>query len=222
VVTLPIFPLPNSILYPGVYAPFRIFEERYKVMLKSIEQSGTEMAISYAPELQPGKFFPSMICGAGIVRVLKRYDTGESDILVFGTKRVKFDKYVQELPFLIGEGHVLELNREMPEKTEKDLLLEIRDMLINWLFMNFDDSSRAIQFFKNVEDLEPVCNFIAFHFVTDFEKKQKLLEENMLEAKAQNIWQILKDLDASGEPPPKNNLIVFPGSSGSESGGTIN
>jgi len=209
---MPIFPLPRSILFPGIYAPFHIFEERYKTMLKKIEAESSILAVSYAPEVQPQKFYPHMICGAGSVRVVKRYDTGESDILVFGTHRIKFHSYVQEIPYLIGEGEVLQLDRDMPAKTEEDLLNQIKEMLIQWVFSHFEDSTRAIQFFKTIADLEPLCNFVGYYLVGDMEKKQDLLEENELQRKAQAVWQILKDMDVSGEGPkdPKGPTFLFP------------
>ncbi len=211
VVKVPIFPLPNSILYPGVYLPLHVFEERYKNMLKKVMESDGELAVSYAPEVQPDKFFPNMICGSGPVRILKKYESGESDILVFGTQRIRFNKYVQELPYLIGEGEVLHINREMPQKTHDDLLVQIRDMVIGWIFANIEDSQRPIQFFKNMADLEPLCNFVAFHFIPEFDKKQKMLEEDSLEAKAQVIWKVLKDFEASGEKNPIGAPLIFPG-----------
>jgi ATP-dependent Lon protease len=179
-------------------------------MLKKVEDSQSLMAVSFAPELSPNKFFPSMTCGVGVVRILNRYENGESDILVFGKERMKFTRYTQEVPYLIGEGTILEMNREMPKETEKTLLTDIREMLISWIFSNFDDASRPIQFFKNVTDLEPLCNFVAYYFVNDFDKKQKLLEENMLESKAQIIWQVLKDMEATGGPGPLATSLIFP------------
>jgi Lon protease-like protein len=215
---MPIFPLPTSILYPGIFAPFHIFEERYKTMIKKIEETKGLLAVSYAPELQPGKFFPSMTCGLGHVRILQKFKNGESDILIFGKQRIKFNKYIQEVPYLIGEGHILETNRDMPAETEKQLMTDIREMLINWIFTNFDDSARPIQFFKNVIDLDPVCNFVAYYFISDMEKKQKLLEEDNLEIKAQAIWQVLKDIEATGSPGPLNIPLIFPKSTGEDGG----
>jgi Lon protease-like protein len=209
-IQLPIFPLPTSILYPGIFVPFHIFEERYKLMIQKVEETKSLLAVSYAPELQPNKFFPHMICGAGHVRVLQKFDNGEKDILVFGKQRVKFNRYIQEVPYLIGEGQILEINKDMPAATEAELLRDVKDMLINWIFTNFDDSVRPIQFFKNVVDLEPLCNFVAYYFVNDFEKKQKLLEEEILEVKAQAIWQVLKDMELSGSPGPRDIPLIFP------------
>lgn len=180
-------------------------------MIKKVLETGGDLAVAYSPEMQPGKFFPQMICGAGPVRVLNKAENGESNILVFGNKRIKFHKYIQEIPYLIGEGEILGINREMPKKTEEDLLTQIRDMLITWIFTNFDDSRRPIQFFKQILDLEPLCNFVAYYFVPDMEKKQKLLEENELELKAQVIWQVLKDNEISGGKGPSGQPLIFPG-----------
>jgi Lon protease-like protein len=213
-VEIPIFPLPRSILFPGIYVPFHIFEERYKTMLKKVEETQSHLAVSYAPELQPGKNFPCMVCGAGPVRVIRRYESGESDIIVLGLERIRFHKYIQEVPYLIGEGEILPINREMPKSTEDQLLTEIREMLINWVFTNFDESNRPIQFFKNSSDLEPLCNFVAYYFVNDLDRKQRLLEEELLENKAQAIWQVLKDLEDSGGPGPRSangHPLIFPG-----------
>ena len=211
-VQLPIFPLPASFLFPGIYVPLHIFEDRYKGMIKKVLEMDGDLAISYAPEIQPGKVIPHMICGAGPVRTLRQAEAGGSDILVFGTHRVKFHRYIQEIPYFIGEGEILTLDRDMPSKTEEDLVAQIRDMMVSWVFVNYADSARPLQFFKNITDLEVLSNFVAYYFVTDLEKKQKLLEENNLEIKAQAVWQILKVLEDSGDKGPAGELLLFPGS----------
>lgn len=207
---LPIFPLPETVLFPGVFLPLRIFEDRYKLMLKTIEDSDSEIAISYAPELSPNVFYPHMVCGTGQVQVLQKYDNGEADIMVIGTRRVRFDKYVQEVPYLIGEGEVVESDKEMPEKTAASLLDEIQEMLIQWLFAQYDDPSRPIQLIRNSADLEYLTYFAGYYFINQIEEKQKFLEEIKLEVRAQKIWQILKDLLGSPDQGPVSQTIIFP------------
>jgi Lon protease-like protein len=209
-IQIPIFPLPTAFLFPGIYVPFHIIEDRYKTMIHKVLEMDGDLAISYAPELAPGKPSPNMICGAGPVRVLRKFDTGESDILVFGTHRVKINRFIQEVPYIIGEGEILAIHRDMPSKTEEDLTIQIRDMMVSWVFVHFDNSARPLQFFKNLTDLEVLVNFVAYYFVADLDKKQKLLEEDNLEAKAQAIWQVLKQLEASGEKGPAGELLFFP------------
>lgn len=172
------------------------------------------MAVSYSPEFKSGQHFPSRVCGAGPVQVLKRYEGGEADILVMGATRVKFNRFIQEEPFLIGEGEVVETDKEMPEKTQKTLLHDIRQMLISWFFTQMDDAERPIQFFKNVNDLELLTHFVANYFVPDLEQKQMILEDNSLESRAQVVWQVLKDITGPNpvQPsPPSADVLIFPG-----------
>ena len=145
--------------------------------------------------------------------MVKRYDSGESDILVLGTKRIKFTRFIQEVPFLIGEGEFIETEKEMPEATQTQLVTELKQMLISWFFTKMDNAERPIHFFKNVSDLEVITHFIANYFVSDLETKQMILEDNSLESRAQTVWQILKDL--SGDDPlnemPESEVLIFPG-----------
>lgn len=212
-IQLPIFALPKSHLFPGIYLPLHVFEPQFKAMLEFVEQNNSLMAVSFSPEFKSGEFFPSRVCGAGVVNVVQRYEDGSSDILVVGTHRVKFRRFVQETPFLIGEGEFLDTDKSMPAKTAEKLLRELKEMLIQWFFAKFDDSERPIQFIKNVADLEMITHFVAQYFVTDLEQKQQLLEDDSLESRSQMVWQVLKDI--SGPNPvqeaPGAEVLVFPG-----------
>lgn len=212
-IQLPVFALPKSHLFPGIYLPLHVFEKPYKAMLEFVLQNNSLMAVSYSPEMKSGEFFPSRVCGAGVVNVIQQYEDGASDILVVGTHRVKFKRFVQEVPFLIGEGEFLDTDKSMPEKTQEKLLTELKEMLMGWFFSKFDDSERPIQFIKNVNDLEMITHFAAQYFVTDLEQKQQLLEDDKLESRAQLVWQVLKDItgpDPLQKAPPAE-LFVFPG-----------
>ena len=213
---MPIFALPKSHLFPGIYLPLHVFEDRYKQMLQYVEDNKTLLAVSYSPEFKPGQFFPSRVCGAGPVQIIKKFESGESDILILGTERVKFSKFTQEVPFLIGECELLETDSDMPDSTRKDLVNDIRQTLISWFFTQMDDSERPIHFFKNVTDLELLTHFVSNYFVNDPEQKQVILEDNSLESRAQTVWQVLKDI--TGPNPvnasPSAEVLNFPGTDG--------
>ncbi len=215
-IKIPIFALPQSHLFPGIYLPLHVFEDRYKQLLEYVEENKTIMAVSYAPEFKSGQFFPSRICGAGPVQLVKKFETGESDVLVLGTQRIKFTRFIQEVPFLIGEGEYLETETDMPESTRADLVQDIRQTLISWFFTSMEDAERPIHFFKNVVDLELLTHFVANYFVTDLEQKQLILEDNNLESRAQMVWKALKDITGPNpaQTAPSAEILNFPGSDG--------
>jgi len=211
---VPVFPLPTAILFPGIYLPLHIFEDRYKKMLKHVEDNDSLLGISYAPELDKDKFYPHKICGAGVLRPLQKFPDGRADVLVLGTKRIQIHKWSQEVPFFIGECEIIEINKDMPKKTEQQLLTEIKEMLVSWLFGTFHNSTRAIQFFQNATDLEPLCNFVSYYFVENMDERQRLLEINELEHLAQEAWKILKNT-GPGEGLHQK-AIIFPGTEDQE------
>jgi ATP-dependent Lon protease len=82
--TIPIFPL-NLVVFPFSKVPLHIFEERYKKMIGKClkEKSGFGIV----------SIIKKRISGIGsyveVINVLKKYDTGELDIIVKGTKRFR-------------------------------------------------------------------------------------------------------------------------------------
>ena len=70
---VPIFPLPNVILFPGLDFPLYIFEPRYRMMLKDCSQGNKFMAISLLRKGWEGKKEPLPshdIVGVGYVRAI--------------------------------------------------------------------------------------------------------------------------------------------------------
>lgn len=219
---IPVFPLPSTVLFPDVFVPLHIFEDRYKKMLAHVETTGCHLALSWAPETEPGVGFPQKVCGAGPVKILKKHPNGELDIVVIGAYRVRFDRYVQELPFLIGDGEILTSQQDMPSSTEKQLLTDIREMVIQWLFMKYAHPEKAISHFQNVQSLEPLVNFVGFYFISDIHKKQDFLVEDSLEVRAQMVWQILKDSHNLNLDDTLGQILDFPKKTKKRGPGEIN
>lgn len=90
---LPVFPLPNAVLFPGALLPLHVFEERYREMMREIIPGRRRLAVA---RLRPGfeaDYYgrPPVfeVCGVGaIVRDAQR-DDGRYDILVRGIQRVR-------------------------------------------------------------------------------------------------------------------------------------
>jgi uncharacterized protein len=108
---LPLFPLDQVVLYPGMSLPLRIFEERYKVMIGACQvtdqlfgvlliRSGSEVGAPAEPE--------RVGCTARMLRV-DRLPDGQMIILSVGEQRFRLVGPTRVMPdgYLVGDARML-------------------------------------------------------------------------------------------------------------------
>ncbi len=108
---LPLFPLDQVVLYPGMSLPLRIFEERYKVMIGACQvtdqlfgvlliRSGSEVGAPAEPE--------RVGCTARMLRV-DRLPNGQMLILAVGEQRFRLVGPARAMPegYLVGDARLL-------------------------------------------------------------------------------------------------------------------
>jgi Lon protease-like protein len=103
---LPIFPLPNVLLFPNMVLPLHIFEERYKRMVSDCLQGNRLLGLFLLQQgwdTEGGTPTPYNVGGMGRITRAARYPNGSMDILLSGLARVHVLRYVQEKPYLIAE-----------------------------------------------------------------------------------------------------------------------
>ena len=96
---LPVFPLPNVVLFPGQLLPLHIFEPRYRELVKEVLAGRKLMGIV---RLKPGfeaeyDGRPPVfdVCGVGSIIEFVEHDNGRFDITLRGLARARI---VEELP----------------------------------------------------------------------------------------------------------------------------
>jgi Lon protease-like protein len=102
---LPIFPLPNVLLFPNMVLPLHIFEERYKRMVSDCLQGDRLLGLFLLQrgwDEEGATPTPYDVGGMGRITRAVRYPNGSMDILLSGVARVHVLSYVQEKPYLIA------------------------------------------------------------------------------------------------------------------------
>ncbi len=184
VAALKVFPLHGVAVLPGTPAPFHIFEPRYKALVEDALAGDRILAIpalrakgdarALRPPLKP-------VCGAGIIEAEERYPDGRFDIVVRGLARVRL---VEELP--PGTAY-----REFRAEILEDVLpaggaaalqgeLEALRQLVLELSTSLPRESGATQLAEAVaqmKDPSAIVDLVAAAAVSDFDARQKLLEE---------------------------------------------
>ena len=98
---LPIFPLPNVVLFPNMALPLHIFEERYRRMIHDCLKSDRYLGIFL---LQKGweeaaESLPYEVGGFGQIARAVKLPAGNYEIVVRGLGKARVLSYTQEFPY---------------------------------------------------------------------------------------------------------------------------
>jgi Lon protease-like protein len=100
---IPLFPL-GLVLFPGQAVPLHIFEDRYRLMTRQCIDTHSPFGIVY---VDAGKV-ADVGCSALIVKTLKEYDDGRSDILTVGQKAFRIALTHNDKAYIEGDVEYLE------------------------------------------------------------------------------------------------------------------
>src|SRR3989338_7311338 len=102
---VPIFPLPNAILFPRVELPLYIFEARYRKMLADALAGNKLIGIALLKKgwEKKGEPYPSYdMVGVGYLKAVIQNADGTSHVLLKGIERARIVKYLQMEPYRIA------------------------------------------------------------------------------------------------------------------------
>jgi len=108
---LPLFPLPNVVLFPHALLPLHIFEERYRALTRDILGGARLFAISLiAPDASETDERPPVrpIAGVGEVIMAHELPDGRFNLVVRGRARVHIDEELpSDLPYRLVRATVI-------------------------------------------------------------------------------------------------------------------
>jgi Lon protease-like protein len=107
---IPLFPLPNLVLFPNIVVPLHIFEDRYKSMINTCidhdEVFGLVLLRSGAEE-ESDQTIHRVGVSARVVEV-ERLDEGRMNVLCEGESRFRIYDFTQQVPFWKGRVELFE------------------------------------------------------------------------------------------------------------------
>ncbi|TGK04234.1 ATP-dependent Lon protease [Leptospira langatensis] len=197
--TIPIFPLPEVILFPGTFLPLHIFEPRYRMMLDYCSESGEEMAIApiKMEHFNPKDPHPEIetIFGWGTIVRKDPLPDGRSNILLEGKGIAKLESYETMDPFRIGIVEKIEPNSDY---IEDQLFVETFDRILYLTKRILLSEGAKEDLILRMNDLWnhpfPV-DFISSILNFNFQKKQEILAHPDQIAKAQLLANIVEEMN---------------------------
>ena len=190
---LPVFPLPNVVLFPKTYLPLHIFEPRYRQMVADATIGGQCIAMALLKEGWETDYYGNppiypIMCVGRLVSVQSLAD-GRSNILLQGLERCNIDAEHFEKPY--REATV----RVTPPLSEECLSGDVRRALIEVLsrYLQTREDSTAWQgFFREEVSDEVLVNTLSTHLECTPLEKQFLLEADGLHQRARRLNDLIQ------------------------------
>jgi ATP-dependent Lon protease len=193
--TLPILPLRNTVLFPGVIIPITIGRDRSIKLIKDTYKGNRTIGVLAQKdpniETPEEKDLNSIGTVAHVLKMLRMPD-GNITAIIQGRKRFEIEEFVQTEPYF--KANVNRLNEKRPEKNDKEfgaLVDSVKDLALQIIEESPNIPSEATMAIKNIESPSFVINFVASNMNISLTEKQGLLEEIDLKARASNALGFL-------------------------------
>ena len=204
---LPIFPLPNVVLFPNVFLPLHIFEPRYREMIADALASDRLVGMAL---LQPkwehhyeGRPPIYPIGCSGVITHVERLDDGRYNIVLRGLQRFR----------VLREDHARRYRRaeveglmEAPLRpTDRDAIRTQRSKLEALLAPSVERAGADPRTAAALGD-EDLVNALAQYLDLDVLEKQALLEHNSLRRRAESLVELLEMKIMMAKTPVVSNI----------------
>ena len=205
---LPILPLRNTVLFPGVVIPITAGRDKSIQLIK--EANKGNKIIGVVAQKNEGIEDPTVNdlhkvgTVAVILRMLKMPD-GNTTVIIQGKKRFEIDSFVQEEPYFQATTKPCVEDRSQEKDSEFEAIIEsIKEMAVRIIKENPNLPSEASFAIKNIESNPFLINFVSANMNLKVEEKQELLETNNLRDRA---LLTLKKMDAELQRLELKNVI---------------
>lgn len=175
---IPIFPLPNFVLFPNVMAPLHIFEPRYREMIADVSHADGIIGMTMLKGDWERDYYekPDVyeVGCAGRITALSRLPDGRYNLMLEGLSEFRIVREFHDHAYRTAE---VEWRGLSPGSLNLDPLAmeELRELLIHFLGAPANELWQSLVEEKGLRGAE-LFNFICFHIDVFPIEKQTLLE----------------------------------------------
>jgi len=194
---VPLFPLPNVVLFPRAVLPLHIFEERYKAMTAdalrgegviamALLKHGWEKCYYAAPAIEP------VVC-VGKILTHEKLPDGKYNFLLQGIARAKVMAEDRSRAYRVGKLELL-ADADVMEIDLENERLRLTSMLSEGICANLPVVKQFRQMLTSTMPTAEIADLLAFNFIDDVHVKQALLSETDPRRRVERLIPILDEI----------------------------
>ncbi|MBZ5856681.1 endopeptidase La [Flavihumibacter profundi] len=192
---LPILPLRNTVLFPGVVLPITVgrdksikaVNEAYKndKLVGVLAQKDSNIEDPATGDLE------AIGTVAKIVKLIKMPDGGTT-IIIQGKRRFKLLEFTADDPFFRARVDLIEEDIAPADENFAAYVDNIKDLANQIIQFSPNIPSEAAIILKNIENPSFLINFVSSNLNTELGEKQELLQSNDIRERADLLLQLLQ------------------------------
>jgi Lon protease-like protein len=203
---VPLFPLPNLVLFPNALLPLHIFEERYKAMTADAIAGGRRIAMALLspgwekcyygrPPIEP------VVC-VGTIVSYEHLDDGKFNFLLRGEARACIESEISSLPAATEKPLYRRARLSLLPETdimEIDLGHErqrLESLLMSGTFASLPLVNQIRSLLRGAMPTAAIADLVAFHLLEDVMLKQSILANGDIRARVNRLLSALAALES--------------------------
>ena len=192
---IPLLPLRNTVLFPGVVIPITVGRDRSIRLINEAHKKDKIIGVVAQKDAQieePNREDLHQVgTVASIVKMLKMPD-GSTTVIIQGKKRFEWTEMIQEQPFFKAKITEFDEAKSGADEKEKAALHDsLKELALKIINISPNIPTEAGFAIKSIESLSFLVNFISSNMSVDVTEKQKLLEMTDLKERAERALELL-------------------------------
>jgi len=191
---LPILPLRNTVLFPGVVMPITVGRDKSIRLIREANKKDRLIGVVAQQDVNIEDPIFSQLNKVGttalIIKMLKMPD-GNTTVILQGKQRFVLKEEVQSEPYIKAAVEPFKEIKPKEDKEFKAMVSSIKDLAMNIIQLSPNIPSEAGIAIRNIESTSFLINFISSNMNADMEAKQKMLETADLRERAKIVLEHL-------------------------------
>ncbi len=186
--SLPILPLRNTVLFPGVVIPITAGRDTSIKLIDDANKGGKVIGVvAQKDELVENPSAQDIYKTGTVARILKvlKMPDGNTTVIIQGKKRFMVNEVISEKPYLTAT--ISDLSETKPEAGNEEfsaIIDSIKDLSLEIIKESPNIPTEATFAIKNIESNSFLVNFVSSNMNLKVEEKQELLKINDLKERA--------------------------------------
>ncbi|HDS07072.1 MAG TPA: AAA family ATPase, partial [Bacteroides sp.] len=180
---LPILPLRNTVLFPGVVIPITVGRDKSLRLVQEVYRKNKILgAVAQKDSSIEDPEFDDMFRVGTVAQILKILEMpdGTTSVIIQGRKRFQMDDLLTSKPYHAAKITPLDDADEKPDGEARAVAAALKELAIKIIRLSSNIPTEATFAVKNIESPSFLINFLASNSELSLKEKQQLLENNSI------------------------------------------